>query len=218
MRILVSIALLAALGCAPRTQRISPWDIPASPTAAVLVRECSSDRSGTQLRHIVRLSIPGNDLDQTFNGIMRFDSTGQTMRLIGMAGFGLKLFDLTVRPEALETHFLHPGLGRVHDMPERIAFCVRRIWLGPPPSYREGVERHGGKTLLLDKHEGVLLEHTFTGQTLTATRARGPRESWTISYPDRTANDREPRTIVFTDGRGRYELHIRLVGEGATQQ
>lgn len=213
MKRLVLLALVAitVCGCVPRMPQATPRELPASPLAASLARTCRPDRTGMVLRHTVRLRIPGRKLDQTFSGLMRFDGTGRTVRAIGMGGFGLKLFDLTVLPEGFETHFMHPGLGRMPGTAEHIAFCVRRIWLDPQPSGQDGFRQEGTSVFLCEKHGGTTIEHEFHGGALTATRALGPEEYWEISYPDRTADGREPRNIIFTDGKGRYDLHIRLV-------
>jgi len=211
MRLLAAVLFLAVIGCAGTPHQISPWDLPGSPVAESLARDCCSLQEGLLLRHLVRLRIPKYGLDQTFNGIMRFEGGGRSVRVVGMGGFGMKLFDLTIRPDALERHFMHPGLSRIPDMAEHIAFCVRRIWIGNQPTAQDSLRQVGETTHLYGKHEDLLVEHVFSGAVRTATRAHGHLEFWEILYLDYAEGTQVPRHIVFTDGRGRYELNVRLV-------
>lgn len=216
MKWLVTVVLLANLGCASMANQQPQPELPNSPLAATLSQYHGPARNGLLLRHSVRLQIPGRNFDQTFSGIMRFDHDGQSIRLVGMAGFGMKLFDLSISKEAVETHFISSGLSRINNLPEHIAFCVRRIWLTHQPETNNGFRQVVDTTYIYGIHDGQRIEHEYLQETLTATRALGPREYWEIQYSERMADTREPASIIFKDSRGRYSLDVRLIEQRMT--
>ena len=216
MKWLVTVVLLVNFGCASMTNQQSQTELPNSPLAATLAQYHDPARNGLLLRHSVRLQIPGRNFDQTFSGIMRFDHDGQSIRLVGMAGFGMKLFDLSISNEAVETHFISPGLSRINNLPERIAFCVRRIWLTHLPENGNGFRLVENATYIYGIHDGQRIEHEYLQETLTATRSLGPREYWEIQYSERMADTREPSRIIFKDSHGRYSLDVRLIEQRMT--
>ena len=216
MKWLVTVVLLANLGCASMANQHPQPELPNSPLAPTLSQYRGPARNGLLLRHSVRLQIPGRNFDQTFSGIMRFDHDGQSIRLVSMAGFGMKLFDLSISQEAVETHFISPGLSRINNLPEHIAFCVRRIWLTHLPETGNGFRRVEDTTHIYGIHDGQRIEHEYLQETLTATRSLGPREYWEIQYSGRMADTREPSRIIFKDGHGRYLLDVRLIEQRMT--
>jgi len=147
---------------------------------------------------------------------MRFERDGHTIRLVGMAGFGMKLFDLSISQDAVETHFISPGLRRINNLPEHIAFCVRRIWLTRLPETDNGFRLVENTTHVNGIHDGQRIEHEYLQETLTATRSLGPREYWEIQYSERMADTREPSRIIFKEGHGRYLLDVRLIEQRMT--
>lgn len=207
------VLLLLALCCACATPGPDPalWELPSRPEQGMLDRDLWDTSPARTLRHQVRLRIPGKGLDLTFGGMMRLEPRDRSVRLVALGGFGLKLFDLTVTPNALHTHFLHPGLKRVPNMAERIAFCVRRIWLGYQPDAQDALLRTANATILYGRHQGVRLEHGFHDRERTFTQAHGPDEHWRITFTRQSGSHGEPETIVFTDTAPRYELQVRLV-------
>lgn len=211
MKWLVTVVLLANLGCASMASQQPQPELPNSPLAATLSQYHGPARNGLLLRHSVRLQIPGRNFDQTFSGIMRFDDDGQSIRLVGMAGFDMKLFDLSISNEAVGTHFISPGLSRINKLPEHIAFCVRRIWLPHLPENGNGFRLVENATYKYEIHDGQRIEHKYLHETLTATRSLGPREYWEIQYSERMTDTQEPSRIIFKDSHGRYSLDVRLI-------
>ena len=216
MKWLVTAVLLVNLGCAGMVNQQPRSELPNSPLAATLSQYRGPARNGQLLRHSVRLRIPGRGLDQTFSGIMRFDHNGQSVRLVGMAGFGMKIFDLSISQETVETHFISPGLSRINNLSEHIAFCVRRIWLAPQPEIGNGFRRIEDTAYMYGIHDGQHIEHEYLKETLTATRSLGPDEYWEIQYSERMTDTQEPSRIIFKDSHGRYSLDMRLIEQRMT--
>jgi len=216
MKWLITVMLLANLGCASMANQQPQPKLPNSPLTAMRSHYLAPARNGLLLRHSVRLRIPGRSVDQTFNGIMRFDHDGQAIRLVGMAGFGMKLFDLSINQDAVETHFISPGLSRINNLPEHIAFCVRRIWLTHQPGTGNEFRQVEGASHMYRIHDGQHIEHEYLNETLTTTRSLGPREYWEIQYSERMTDTREPSRIIFKDGHERYLLDVRLIEQRMT--
>ncbi|MFW5488901.1 MAG: hypothetical protein ACNI3A_10900 [Desulfovibrio sp.] len=211
IRTIALLLLLLCTACAPKGPDMAPWQLPPTPKGERLAMDSRLPNEKLVMRHTVHLQVPGWHLDNTLDGIMRLDTETQTARIVGMGGFGLKLFDLSVTPKTLKVHFLHPSLARISNAAERIAFCIRRIWLDYGPTPHDGLADVDGTTRLYGKQHGVLMEHVFSGGQLDVTRALGPTEFWEIRYAGRTADTRQPEQIEFTDGEGRYSLLVRLV-------
>ena len=164
------------------------------------------------MRHMISLHISGQPSDLVFTGIMRLAPQTHTARVVGMGGFGLKMFDLTISPKTLTTHFLHPGIARISHAAEHIAFCVRRIWLGYGPSIDDTITTSTDTSLLWGNHEGVELTHRFIDNRRVSTQAKGPKESWHILLSDPMPNSKLPGTIRFFDNEDNYSLLIKQVG------
>lgn len=216
MKWIAAVVLLSVLGCADIKSRQSPPERPYLPLGAELTQNSRSVRNALLLRHSVRLRIPGYGLDQTFSGMMRFDNERRSVRLVGIAGFGMKLFDLSISRDGVETHFISPGLNRITNLAEHVAFCVRRIWLNHQPEIENELPQIEETLYQYETHDGQLIEHEFLKQIRRATRALGPREYWEILHSERMANTREPSRIIFKDGHGRYALDVHLVEQRMT--
>lgn len=216
MKWLVTILFLASLGCADITNQHSQTALPNFPQNEALSQYRYPARNGLLLRHSVRLQIPGRNVDQTFSGIMRFEHDGRTIRIVGIAGFGMKLFDLSISQNAVETHFISPGLSRINNLSEHIAFCVRRIWLAPQPEIGNGLCSVENTTYIYGIYDGQRIVHEYVRETLAAARALGPREYWEIQYGEPMKDTREPSRIIFTDGQGRYSLDVSLIEQRTT--
>ncbi len=216
MKWLVTLVFLASLGCAGVANQQRQAEPPDFPQTVDLLQYPWPARNGLLLRHSVRLRIPGRNVDQTFSGLMRFDHDGHTIRLVGMAGFGMKLFDLSISQDAVETHFISPGLSRITNLPEHIAFCVRKIWLTPQPTTGTGLSGAENTAYTYGIHDGQRIEHEYVNETLTAARALGPREYWKIQYGKPMKDTLEPSRIIFDDGQGRYSLDVTLIEQRMT--
>jgi hypothetical protein len=121
------------------------------PLTLALLAACATDRpfaGGAALsqsepswifRHKVRIAFPDRKMTQSFDGAMRFDRAERRIQVIGLGGFGLRLFDLLVEPELMEVRALHPGLEALPHAAEHIAATVRHIWFDcldrMPPSF-----------------------------------------------------------------------------------
>ena len=178
----------------------------------------SLDTTPRVMRHRVRLRIPGKNIDLAFDGIMRLSHSPRTARVVGMGGFGLKLFDLTVSPTYVTTHFLHPSIARIPHAADRIAFCIRRIWMGYGPTPHDGITLSGKDARLYGVHDGVRLEHGFSKNTLISTTARGPAEFWKILFTERGKTTRLPGKIEFFNENEGYSLVIRRIDPPETGQ
>lgn len=200
-------------GCAHRGADPAPWSLPPTAESARLAASFAPSDAPLLMWHSVRLSVPGRRLDETFSGALRLEPGNSSLRAVGMGGFGLKAFDLTVTPDSAETHYLNPGLARMRGMSERIAFCLRRMWLTCRPGAGDGFRAADGTEYLYGRKGDVLLEHSFRGGQLVSTKATGPAENWEITYDGYLSGRGVPSSITFTDGRGNYTLWIRLVSQ-----
>ncbi|MDR1489620.1 MAG: hypothetical protein LBS65_03920 [Desulfovibrio sp.] len=93
------------------------------------------------LRHKVRLEIPGRDIPP-FDGIMRINRADKTLRVLGLGGMGLTLFDISVTPTDARAVHLIPRLAGVPGLVENIALCARKIL---PEAGGEGVGGYAGE-------------------------------------------------------------------------
>lgn len=200
-------------GCAHKVHDPALWDLPPSEEGARLSASTALPQAPVLMWHAVRLVIPGKRLDESFSGALKIDPAHNRLRAVGMGGFGLKAFDLTVTPDSAEVHYLHPGLARIRGMSERIAFCLRRVWLTGKPSALDGVRFEGDTVHLYGREKEVLLDHSFRNGRLAATEATGPAEQWRIIYDGYLPEHGQPTSIVFEDGRGNYTVWIRLVSQ-----
>ncbi|MGE4441644.1 MAG: DUF3261 domain-containing protein [Desulfomicrobium sp.] len=216
MKWLTTLVLLTSLGCAGTANQQRLSEPPNFSQALDLSQYPCPARNGLLLRHSVRLRIPGRNVDQTFSGVMRFEHDGRTIRLVGMAGFGMKLFDLSISQDTVETHFISPGLSRINKLPEHIAFCVRKIWLTPQPKIKNGLSGVENTAFIYGLHNGQRIEHEYASETLASVRALGPREYWNIQYEKPEKDTREPSRIIFNDGQGRYSLDVSLIEQRTT--
>ncbi|MDR0828123.1 MAG: hypothetical protein LBN33_09680, partial [Desulfovibrio sp.] len=80
------------------------------------------------LRHKVYLDIPGLDISQRFDGMMRLDMDKDLIHVVGLGGLGMRLFDLTLSAGAGQIAYLHPVLEKVPDAGAKISECIGNIW------------------------------------------------------------------------------------------
>jgi len=204
LRHLTALLLVClALGCAPKAKPVSQ-DRPA----------CTSADTPRLFRHVVRLHIAGRNQDLSLEGMMRLE-TDHTARIIGMGAFGLRMFDITVTPDQVETNFLNPGMKSIPRLTEHIAFCVRRIWLGFQPGPGDSACGPDDGQARCGNCGPVQLRHVFSRGRLMRTQASGPGEAWSIEYSGHDERSGEPGQITFRDGKGRFELDIRQFSQGA---
>lgn len=104
-------------GCAGRGPEVS---VPAA----------FSEEQTTVFRHKVTVTIAGRP-PLSLDGMMRLGlgNDKPLVRVIGLGGIGLTLFDLMVDLDGQNTLYMHPSLVRVPDLAEHIALCVRSVWL-----------------------------------------------------------------------------------------
>ncbi len=219
-QLLLSALLVLLCGCTAVHQNMAPGQPDRSPETAqrvaALVLADEMPPTPLIMRHMIRLHMAGKGSDLTFHGIMRFDPKTQTARVVGMGGFGLKMFDLTVTPRHVTTHFLHPGIARISHAADRIAFCIRRIWMSYGPGPQDILTTSDKATVLVGHHGDVLLRHRFVRDTRVSTTARGHKETWHILFENHRQKDRLPGTITFFDDRNDYSLVIKLIGSKHT--
>ncbi|MCD6525912.1 MAG: DUF3261 domain-containing protein [Desulfuromonas sp.] len=76
-------------------------------------------------------------------GMIRFDTTLQQARLVGMDSMGVKLFDLSVTATDHTLNYLLPLLEEHPQLPEMVASSVRHIFLTPNPQPEDRLTRVG---------------------------------------------------------------------------
>ena len=205
--VLAFVLFFSLWSCAARPVDRTPWA--AAPDPEAIWFQTGPPAASHLLRHAVRLRVPAGNLDLSFDGVMRLDPGSRTARVVALGGFGFKLFDLEIGMDSLRIHALHPSVAHMDRLPEHVAFCVRRIWLGFGPSPADGLVREENSARLYGRHGGVFLEHEMNGNLRTATRASGPDEFWELVFAPGVSSTQEPDLITFTDED--IELTIRLV-------
>lgn len=207
--------ILALTACAPqRNEPIGPGE--SLPPLARL------DHGVWVFRHRVHFVLPEQQLDLGFDGVMRLDTAGRNIHVVGLGGLGLRLFDLRLTPDGVTDAYLHPSLRKLPRATERIAWCVRRIWFDCltllPPAQAPGtsLERalpkleETGYVRVHEVRDGIAMDHTFARSRLVSSRAEGG-ETWNLEASEYTDTDPWPRLVRFDDRHGRYILTIRLL-------
>jgi hypothetical protein len=198
---MLCLAATAVTACAPRRLE-----------QPLTVLERHRPAAPVLLRHKVRLDIPGILLPGSIDGMMLIEpgNTAPSVRVVGLGGIGITLFDMTVTAEGYAGSFLHPSLARVPHVEEHIARCVRSVWLDSL-SLEDLPGEKSGKQTLAEFRSGIAAEYDLVSGTLSAARFRGRNASWSISfYRQRPWPDR----IVFSHENPVYTVYILLVESG----
>lgn len=146
-------------------------------------------------------------------GIMKFDRTAKSARLVGMNDMGVKLYDISVNESSSQAHFIIPDLAGYPGFAEAVAVSVRRIFLTPQPSPGDSLERTPMSYLLTRKigTEGTI-RFTIGGADtqLLEKLYHGPAESWRVRYYQYQHQQGQlfPGGIVLDDERADYRLTL----------
>lgn len=126
--LVLAVAVLALLGGCTR-----PNPVPVVQGQHHAVQQQQSTHKGQWIfRHKVTLSLPRQAMQQSFDGMMRFDPAARTLHIVGLGAFGLVLFEVHITQETLVVSALHPSLTAIPKVVEHIAQSVRHIWLECP--------------------------------------------------------------------------------------
>lgn len=205
---LVSLLLLALAGgaCAPRQQSAEGGPPP-------LPRRWPE--KAQVFRHKVRLEAPGLEA-VAFDGVLRLEASGQqpSVRVVGLGGLGMTLFDITIGPARAETAFLHPSLRRIRGVEGEIARCVRAVWLvSIPVAQAIAWEDARLGAVLRERVMGADVEHSAESGGRFVSRASGDGGEWTVCLsPERPW----PARMEFSGGDSAYTVHIRLLAHSET--
>jgi len=155
---------------------------------------------------------------QVMQGMMRLDWPKAQVRIVGLSELGMKLFDLTVDPQAHDVHALSPVLGASRRaLAGQVARSVRRIFL-PHPAFNEARMYVGPDSALLVQGvgretvvsacppQGGLVRHAFS-----------PGMGWEVDFMEyQSLSDiLLPTRIEYQDHRGGYRLIMLLHKDGA---
>lgn len=214
-RLLPAALLLTALcACTPAVPFAPPALAPTRPLAAdeLLAPLWTAADAVWRLRQSGLFELHGRKLP--LSGFLQLDTRRQTARLVGMNDMGVKLFDLTVTPEATEEHFLLPELAATRGLAGAVATAVRRIYLVPQPR-PEDVAAIGRDRYRLSRREASgAIEFVFGGEPplLLEKSARGADGEWRTRYYEYrgVAENWLPGGIVLEDARAGYRLTLWL--------
>lgn len=112
--ILITVSLFGMSACASRQHENAP-----------------TQRMETGLwlfRHKVTLEFPGRNFSQSFDGLMRIDFRARSVRVAGVAGLGMQLFDVTIDNTGTTVTYMHPILAKVPGMTRHMSECIQNIW------------------------------------------------------------------------------------------
>ena len=163
------------------------------------------------LRHTVFLEI--REEHRVLQGLMLVDRDRGQIRIAGLTELGMKLFDLSVREQELESHYLSSALGeRREPLAQLVASSVRRIFLYSRPASEAKVYMGPHSVLVHSSFQGepVLQECTQADGRLTQVSC--PRENWQVDYTEYQDIDGMtlPGRIIYNDERAGFRLVLVL--------
>lgn len=163
------------------------------------------------LRHTVFLEI--QEEHRVLQGLMLVDRDRGQIRIAGLTEMGIKLFDLSVREQELESHYLSEALGgRREAFAQLVASSVRRIFLYSRPTPEAKVYMGPDSVLRYSSFQGksVLQECRQKDGLLKSVSC--PRDNWYVDYTEYQDIDGVtlPERIIYNDERAGFRLVLVL--------
>ena len=210
-RYLPGALLLLLAGCA--TVPFQPVELtPTAPRSAAELSAGLWSRGGAKLmlRHTALFEFQG--MRVPVEAMLQLDPAAGEARLVGMNDMGVKLYDITVLPDASRANFIMPDLARYPGFAEAVAVSVRRIFLAPEPKPGDRL-RVTPKSYLLTREEGgATVNFTLGGPEaqLLEKSSRGAAGAWRGRYYQYQRRDGRlfPGGIVLDDDRAGYRLTL----------
>lgn len=147
--------------------------------------------------------------------LIHVDMPSRSFSVVGMTPLGVKLFEIEVRDDVVETSFAAPGLEQHGNPVQAIAGDIMRVYFDriPPASavYRRGENR---LVYMLPEEEGTL-EMVVGGKPPVLVEKRwldGKDVVWSVSYHEHMEKSGalHPRGIVLNHRRYGYRLLLGL--------
>lgn len=147
-------------------------------------------------------------------GFAQVDTGQKTVRLVGLSGMGMKLFDLLVSRQTVTVHYMMPQLEEHPRFAEAVAESVRRIFLAPQPDRGDVLSRDRYRYMIRRRESGGEYRFHFGGREalLLEKEGRGGEEDWRVRYFEfrRLENLWVPGGIVLEDEAAGYRLTLWL--------
>lgn len=207
---IIGTLLLLATGCA--TAPFPPVELtPTAPRGAAELSAGLWNRGGKlMLRHSALFEFRG--MRVPVEAMLQLDPAAGEARLVGMNEMGVKLYDITVLPQASRANFVLPELARYPGFADQVATSVRRIFLEPEPKPGDRLRVTPESYLLTRDEGGATVEFTLGGAyaQLLEKSFRGHGDSWRVRYYQYERRDGRlyPGGIVLDDDRAGYRLTL----------
>ncbi|WP_162141271.1 DUF3261 domain-containing protein [Paucidesulfovibrio longus] len=153
-----------------------------------------------------------NGAEMQMDCMVRLDFSARTARLVALAGFGMKLFDIEATPTTLTVHSALPVLDRLPHFLQHAAEALRRLYLTHQPAPEAPAFEQGTGLVLVTRLENGEDRHRLdrTGRLLE-TQHCGRDGQWTIAYEySDSAPGGPPRTSRLDDTAAGYRLTLQL--------
>lgn len=201
IRIMVVLALLFVVACAPYPQRLVLREpCPQELSAGVVVADHWLAAADTwRLRQSALLELRGRKL--ALEGFMILDLAQQRLHMVAMNDMGLVFFELIVTPEGQELRRALPQLQQP-GLAEGIASSLRRIYLEPRPQTTDSAQMRTTSLRLWRSVATGDLSFVFDcNGRLRKTRQRSATQEWQVVYENYQliAERGVPEKIVMSD-------------------
>lgn len=202
IRIMVVLALVFVVACAPYPQRLELREpCPQELSAGMVVADHWLAAADTwRLRQSALLELRGRKL--ALEGFMILDLAQQRLHMVAMNDMGLVLFELIVTPEGQELRRALSQLQQQPGLAEGIASSLRRIYLEPRPQKTDSAQMHKTSLRLWRPVANGDLSFVFDCDgRLRETRQRSATQEWQVVYENYQliAERGVPEKIVMSD-------------------
>lgn len=208
MKSLLLLVLACTLGCAhgpfPAAERV-PTD-PAVGAAELIAVHWPPRGVGLRVRQTAVLEIRGSRMPMI--GLVQLTPGGESLRMLALNDLGVKLLDVSVTEQAVEAHYVLPGLERQAGLVEVVAESARRVFLTPRPTAEDRVVAGATSYRIEHRAGGATTTHTYAGSPPQLIETAGAE--WSVDfyqYRD-TGGGVHPTGIVLADRAAPYRLTL----------
>jgi len=147
-------------------------------------------------------------------GVMKLNAFDRSARLAAMNAVGVKAFDISVRGEDAEAHYLMPQLAGTKGFADAVGKSLAAIFLKPDPSLKDDLTITDFRYEIAGNRPEGRTVFSFGGEppVLIEKKVKGPKEKLVVKYFEykSIAGEWIPRGIIFDDCLAGFRLTLWL--------